>query len=283
MRSKRRQQEEATAGTLADEADGERNRRQDRQASPRGPGLRYEQFVDQAGCRQRREQRNGKDGSRTSGGDHPLWLVAIRAAPGDPSWPRVHVVSEPELVVLLDQKRQPVGTMPKTDVHGEQTPLHLAFSCYVFDGAGRFLLTRRALTKRTWPGVWTNSCCGHPAPGERVEEAAARRLKTELGLVPASLRILLPNFSYQAKDASGVVENEVCPVLVCRVDGDPQPDPDEVAEWRWVDWPDFVGVAVTAPWLVSPWVAQQVPSLREHPDLPSGGAQPGKGTARRLR
>jgi len=176
---------------------------------------------------------------------------------------------DPELVVLLDANHQPVGTMPKGDVHGGRTPLHLAFSVYVFDRAGRFLATRRALTKRTWPGVWTNSCCGHPAPDELVEEAAARRLKAELGLVPMSLQVVLPDFSYHAADASGVVENEACPVLVCRVDADPDPNPGEVSEWRWVDWSEFVDAAERTPWLLSPWAAQQVRALREHPDLDS--------------
>lgn len=176
---------------------------------------------------------------------------------------------EPELVVLLDETRRPVGTMPKADVHGERTPLHLAFSAYVFDRAGRILVTRRALTKRTWPGVWTNSCCGHPAPDEPLEEAVARRLKAELGLVPTSLRVVLPDFSYQAADASGVVENEVCPVFVCRVDSDPEPDAVEVSEWRWANWADFVDAAGRTPWLLSPWAAQQVLALREHLDLSS--------------
>jgi isopentenyl-diphosphate delta-isomerase len=81
-----------------------------------------------------------------------------------------------ERVVLLDDERRPAGTMPKSQVHGTDTPLHLAFSVYVFDAAGRFLTTRRALTKRTWAGVWSNSCCGHPGPDEPVEAAVERLL-----------------------------------------------------------------------------------------------------------
>ena len=93
------------------------------------------------------------------------------------------------------------------------------------DVGGRLLVTRRALGKRTWPGVWTNSCCGHPAPGEDPAEAARRRLGQELGLRPARLAPVLPDFAYRAVDPSGVVEHEVCPVFVAHLDGDPEPAP----------------------------------------------------------
>jgi isopentenyl-diphosphate delta-isomerase len=168
-----------------------------------------------------------------------------------------------ELVVLLDQARRPSGTMPKSEVHHGDTPLHLAFSVYVFDRRSRFLATRRALSKRTWGGVWTNSCCGHPGPGEEVADAARRRLRQELGLAAEDVTLVLPDFAYTATSADGITENEVCPVFVARVDGDPAPDPAEVAEWRWVDWSDFRRLASTAPWAISPWAAAQVPQLPE--------------------
>jgi isopentenyl-diphosphate delta-isomerase len=166
-----------------------------------------------------------------------------------------------DLVVLLDDHRQPIGTAPRATVHDQATPLHLAFSCYAFDRAGRLLVTRRALNKKTWPGVWTNTCCGHPRPGEEVAAAATRRLREELGLVPRTLDVVLPGFAYRAVMTDGTVENEVCPVLRATVDGDPDPDPTEVAEWRWVSWPEFVQVARVAPWLISPWAALQVVEL----------------------
>ncbi len=168
-----------------------------------------------------------------------------------------------ELVVLLDDENRPVGSMPKRLVHGETTPLHLAFSVYVFDPAGRFLVTRRALGKQTWPGVWTNSCCGHPAPDESLEDAARRRLDDELGLGVASLEVVLPDFAYQAVSSEGLMENEFCPVLVARADRDPSPRADEVSQWAWVDWEGWCQAVASAPWAFSPWAVRQTPLLAE--------------------
>lgn len=164
-------------------------------------------------------------------------------------------------VVLLDDQDQPIGTAPRVSVHGTDTPRHLAFSCYLFDAHGRVLLTRRALTKVAWPGVWTNSCCGHPRPGEAPEDAVHRRFLDELGAVVTDLRLVLPDFGYRAVDASGVVENEFCPVWVARLAGPLRPDPNEVAETTWVSWLDLVTLVDGAPALLSPWCVEQVPQL----------------------
>lgn len=168
-----------------------------------------------------------------------------------------------EHVVLLDDAGQPMGSMPKAAVHGTDTPLHLAFSAYVFHTDGRFLATRRATAKRTWGGVWTNSCCGHPQPGESPADAARRRIGQELGVAPRTLELVLPDFSYRAVSPEGLVEHEVCPVFVAVVDSDPDPDPGEVGEWTWVAWRDFRAVARQAPWALSPWSVSQVALLPE--------------------
>jgi len=164
-------------------------------------------------------------------------------------------------VVLLDENDQPIGTADRATVHGRATPRHLAFSCYVFDDLGRVLMTRRALTKVAWPGVWTNSCCGHPQPGESGDAAVRRRLAEELGATVTGLDLVLTDFRYRAVDASGVVENEFCPVWVARLAGPVRPDPSEVAEIAWLAWPDLVALVDAAPALLSPWCVAQVPQL----------------------
>lgn len=166
-----------------------------------------------------------------------------------------------ELVVLLDDELAPVGTAPKATVHTTDTPLHLAFSCYVFGPDGRVLLTRRATGKKTWPGVWTNSFCGHPAPGEQEEEAVVRRARQELGLAITDLHVVLPDFRYSAVDASGVRENEFCPVWRATAGSNPSPEPSEVCEWRWIGWADLVEAVERTPFLFSPWAQLQVPRL----------------------
>jgi isopentenyl-diphosphate Delta-isomerase len=167
-----------------------------------------------------------------------------------------------ELVVLLDEDAQPCGTAPKATVHDESTPLHLAFSCWVFDPAGeRVLLTRRAAVKRTWPLVWTNSFCGHPGPGEALDDAVRRRASDELGVGLGELRIELPEFRYTARMANGVTENEVCPVFTATLDGDPQPDPAEVDSFAWAPWSTLTAAVAADPERYSPWMRLQLPLL----------------------
>ncbi|MFY0409523.1 isopentenyl-diphosphate Delta-isomerase [Solicola sp. PLA-1-18] len=165
-----------------------------------------------------------------------------------------------EQVVLLDESGAAVGTTPKAGVHHLDTPLHLAFSCYVFAG-DRLLLTRRAASKTTWPATWTNTVCGHPGPGERLEDAVRRRAVDELGLEVDDVRLVLPGFRYRAVMDDGVVENEICPVLVATTSADPVAAPDEVDDWTWVEWDELVAGVLTGERAVSPWCIEQVTAL----------------------
>ncbi len=166
-----------------------------------------------------------------------------------------------ERVVLLDAGHRPIGTAPKSEVHTAQTPLHLAFSCHVFAPDGQVLVTRRSLAKKAWPGVWTNSVCGHPAPGESSRDAVRRRAGYELGLGLGIVQEVMPDFAYRAVDASGIVENEFCPVHFALADGLPAPRASEVAEYHWVAPADLAAAVAATPWAFSPWLVLQLGQL----------------------
>ena len=171
----------------------------------------------------------------------------------------------PELVSLVDDNGSPIGTAEKRSVHTDNTPLHLAFSCHVYNSLGHVLVTRRALSKLTWPGVWTNSFCGHPAPDESMDAAIARRASYELGISVHSLELVLPDFRYRAVDASGIVENEICPVYRAVTADSVTPNPAEVAEFAWVDPTALHDAAVAAPYAFSPWLGWQLEQIRALP------------------
>jgi isopentenyl-diphosphate delta-isomerase len=166
--------------------------------------------------------------------------------------------SSPELVVLLSDDGLPIGTADKSGVHTAETPLHLAFSCHLFRESGEVLVTRRALSKLTWPGVWTNSFCGHPAPDEAAPDAIRRRALRELGVEVREIQSVIPDFRYRAVDASGIVENEVCPVFRAVVSGELNPSADEVEEFAWVDPAQLAAAVAAAPFAFSPWLRLQL-------------------------
>ena len=161
-----------------------------------------------------------------------------------------------ELIVLVDEEGRSIGTMPKPAVHHGDTPLHRAFSAYLFDESGRLLVTRRAEDKQTFPGMWTNTVCGHPGPGEVDGDAIARRTQFELGLRVADVRPALPGYRYRA-EFRGVVENEICPVYLGRFTGTPSPDPTEVGEWELLDWAAFRRRQESEGDAWSPWCREQ--------------------------
>ena len=177
-----------------------------------------------------------------------------------------------ERVVLLDESGTRIGDASKAEIHTDSTPLHLAFSCYLFNEDGQLLVTRRALSKLTWPGVWTNSFCGHPGPGEEIEAAIHRRAAEELGTQVNDVTLIDPEFRYRAIDASGVVENEICPVYTAKISASLAPNPAEVAESQWVDVAAVIEAAELTPFAFSPWMVKQLGSLSHKIRLGSSGA-----------
>jgi isopentenyl-diphosphate delta-isomerase len=181
---------------------------------------------------------------------------------------RIPIATDEELIVLVDEDGLPTGTAEKWSSHHASTPLHLAFSCYVFDDDGMFLATRRALTKKVWPGVWSNTACGHPAPGESLANAIARRLDYELGMRVRDVDVVLPDHLYRAPAFQGIVEYEFCPVYVARAASRPLPNAVEVVDCAWVPWERFRSDALSdASDAYSWWCKNQLRELVAQPLL----------------
>jgi isopentenyl-diphosphate Delta-isomerase len=134
------------------------------------------------------------------------------------------------MLVLVNENDDVVGSAAKTRVHREGL-LHRAFSVFVTNAAGEHLLQRRAAHKYHSAGLWSNTCCSHPAPGETVLSAAHRRLREEMGfdcpLTPAH------SFIYRAELEGDMIEHELDHVLIGSFEDEPLPNPEEVSEWRW--------------------------------------------------
>ena len=138
-------------------------------------------------------------------------------------------------VILVDRNDREIGQMEKLAAHREGR-LHRAFSIFLFNDEGSFLLQQRSLDKYHSAGLWSNTACSHPRPGESTHEAAARRLPEEMGLDCALDEVC--QLIYRA-DLGGLVEFEFDHILTGTSNEDPDPDPDEVQGWRWVSYGDL--------------------------------------------
>jgi isopentenyl-diphosphate Delta-isomerase len=156
-----------------------------------------------------------------------------------------------ERVILVDERDREVGVAEKMRAHAEGL-LHRAFSVFVFDRAGRLLLQRRALSKYHSGGLWSNTCCSHPRPGETVAAAARRRLAEEMSF-DCELRPAF-EFLYRAELGGGLTEHEYDHVFVGSFDGEPRPDPSEVGDWRWIGWEELREDLAARPQRYSYWL-----------------------------
>ncbi|MET9424530.1 isopentenyl-diphosphate Delta-isomerase [Streptomyces sp. NPDC006540] len=176
------------------------------------------------------------------------------------------------LLELVDEEGNTVGTAEKLSAHQAPGQLHRAFSVFLFDEQGRLLLQRRALGKYHSPGVWSNTCCGHPYPGESPFAAAARRTYEELGVSP-SLLAEAGTVRYNHPDPeSGLVEQEYNHLFVGMVQKSVLPDPEEISETAFVT-PDELtelhGRATFSAWFMTVLDAAR-PAVRELTG-PAGG------------
>lgn len=164
-------------------------------------------------------------------------------------------------VVLVDADDAEIGRSDKLGAHQPPAPLHRAVSVMLTDGEGRYLLQRRADAKYHFAGLWANSACGHPAPGESVESAARRRLLAELGAAAGELTFQ-GTTTYAAHDpVSGLAEHELDHVLVGPVLGEVDPQPEEVAETRWVAATELAAELTAHPERFAPWLVHVLPLL----------------------
>lgn len=137
-----------------------------------------------------------------------------------------------EELILVNENDEAIGVEEKIKAHVIGA-LHRAFSIFIFNSAGQLLLQKRTTTKYHSKGLWSNTCCGHPRPGESIKVASRRRLGEEMGF-DCNVREVF-EFIYQAKLDDGLVEHEYDHVLAGRFDGIPKPNQDEVGGWKWVD------------------------------------------------
>ncbi|MFE5833300.1 MULTISPECIES: isopentenyl-diphosphate Delta-isomerase [unclassified Streptomyces] len=178
----------------------------------------------------------------------------------------------PIMLELVDEDGRTIGTAEKLAAHQAPGQLHRAFSVFLFDESGRLLLQRRALGKYHSPGVWSNTCCGHPYPGEAPFAAAARRTFEELGVSP-SLLAEAGTVRYNHPDpASGLVEQEFNHLFVGLVQAAPRPDPEEIDDTVFVTPAELSERHAAAPfsaWFMTVLDAAR-PAVRELTG-PSGG------------
>ena len=166
-----------------------------------------------------------------------------------------------EQVILVDEENNQIGVADKETVHTSHTPLHRAFSLFLFNTKKQLLVTKRATTKKTFAGVWTNSVCGHVSPGEETIDAVKRRVHEELQIHVSDVHEVAP-YRYHFADANGIVENEICPIFIGFTNENPTLEISEVGEYKWIDWEEFLETIKNHPGSYSPWSEEEALILR---------------------
>lgn len=136
-----------------------------------------------------------------------------------------------EHVILVNEKDEPIGLMPKMEAH-EKAVLHRAFSVFILNSKNEIMLQQRAAHKYHSPLLWTNTCCSHQREGETNIMAGSRRLREEMGF-KAELKELF-SFIYKAPFDNGLTEHELDHVMIGYYDGEPELNPDEAENWKWM-------------------------------------------------
>ncbi len=155
-----------------------------------------------------------------------------------------------EKVILVNQKDEPIGLMPKMEAH-EKGLLHRAFSVFIFNDKNELMIQQRALSKYHSPGLWTNTCCSHQREGETNIEAGKRRLQEEMGFT-AELEDTI-SFIYKAPFDNGLTEHEFDHILVGNYNEEPNLNPEEAEAWKWMALDDVARDMVNNPTFYTEW------------------------------
>ncbi|MFB6225366.1 MAG: isopentenyl-diphosphate Delta-isomerase, partial [Candidatus Paceibacteria bacterium] len=141
--------------------------------------------------------------------------------------------------------------------------LHRAFSIFIFHtDTKQVLIQQRALSKQTWPGVWSNSCCGHPKLNESTEDAIRRRSYFELGISHFDTLMFASPYRYRY-ERDGIVENEICPIYIGTTSEDASPNPAEVETYQWVTWKEFMHMLTDTSTDFSEWCREETYILQK--------------------
>ncbi len=174
------------------------------------------------------------------------------------------------IIPLSDTAGNITGYEEKMEVHRKGL-LHLAFSVLIFNSKDELLLQKRSEGKYHSPALWTNTCCGHPHPGEELREAAQRRLTEEMGF-HADLTHRF-TFHYKAGFPNGLYENEIDHVFFGLYEGEISPDPDEVSEYRWIEMDLLQSDAGETPENYTVWFREILKQMKSMPAAAPGTAR----------
>ena len=155
-----------------------------------------------------------------------------------------------ERVILVDARNRQIGTMEKLEAH-KKGLLHRAFSIFIFNSNGEMLIHQRAKTKYHCGGLWTNACCSHPRPDEKIAEGLRRKLKQEMGFNTELQKAF--DFTYRSELKNGLVEYEFDEVFIGIYNGDIHPNPEEVEAWKFLEMRDIKRDLELNPNRYTPW------------------------------